>query len=213
MSLTWNAGAAALALVMASVGQARAAHTDLALTGTVGNGQALVQVIGNTRYDQWFLQLDGLDANAAFSVSQGDSITATITLDQSLTVPASVDFTTLLLIFQGTGFAGDSVASSGSLDLSNLGSLVVNRVQSASSSGQLPAGTGFGPPDNTAITFDSMVWTLSIDTLSQPANLDHALFYYTLFSPAVPEPATYALMLLGVGALGGLAKRRQARRG
>lgn len=209
MTLNLIARAAALALVLGLAGQAQAVQTDLALHGTVGDGQPSFQIIGNTRYDQWVLQLSGLDANSAFDINQGDSITATITLDQSLTVPASVSFTSLILVLSGTGFAGDAVVTSGTVNLSNLGVSVISTGQSASTSGQVAAGFGVSPPDNGAITFDRMVWTLSIDTLSQQANLDGSLFQYTLFSPVVPEPATYALMLLGVGALAGLASRRR----
>lgn len=207
MCFSWIARAAALALLTASAGQAQAARIDLALTGTVADAYTSAQTIANTHFDRWFLSLGGLDAGSAFSVSQGDSIIATITFDQSLTIPASVNFTTLVMSFQGTGFAG-TVGTHGSFELLNLGAPVRSIYAGSGTVNQLAVGVGIGPPGNATMSFDSMVASFTIDALSQPAQLNSAMLSYMLFSPAVPEPTTHALMLLGMAALGGLACQR-----
>jgi len=57
-----------------------------------------------TRFDQWPLALNGLDSSNAITVAQGDTVTATITLDRSFTIPASVDTAWIQLSMYGTNF-------------------------------------------------------------------------------------------------------------
>lgn len=203
----------ALALVSAVPAWAAPTHFDLALTGELANGQVFDLSSGNSHREQWSLDLSGLDASSAITVQQGDSITATIRLDHSLTVPASVDLTALVLSFRGTGFGSGAVGTNGSFDLYNLGAPVRSVFAGAGVSNQLAIGVGMGRPDNSAITFDSLVASFNINALSQPATLTSSGLAYTLFSATVPEPASYALMLLGAGALAALARRRQGRGG
>lgn len=204
-----------MAVVAACVlwgGTAQAAVHTLLLTGTVSNGNFSFQEIGPIHYDQWVLSLDGLDSLNAFNVEQGDTINATITLDQLFTVPASVDITTFGFALGGAGFPGGNTGTNGTFDFFNGITLVKSGAGGTTTSTQIASGVAFFPPDNGAFTFDSFITSFTIDTLSGPASLDYALATYTLFSPsgAVPEPATWAMMIVGFGGVGAMVRRRRA---
>ena len=194
-------------------GGAQAAVYNLNLTGTVANGSTSFQIIGPTRYDQWVLSLDGLDELSAITVEQGDTINATVTLDQLFTVPGSVDLTVFGLFFGGGAFPGGDTAFTGSLDFYDGLTLVKSGSGSTGTSGQLANTAAFFPPDNGAFSFDSFQSSFVIDTLSAPARLTYSLASYTLFSPsgaaAVPEPASWAMMIAGFGGVGALLRRRR----
>jgi hypothetical protein len=68
----------------------------------------------------------------------------------------------------------------------------------------------FMPPDNTAIAFDSLTSNFTITALGAPGTLEEAVISYQLFSAAVPEPAAWALMVVGLGGLGAALRRRRA---
>jgi len=196
-------------------GSASAAHYDLALTGTVANGSFSNQTIGATHYDQWFLNLDGLDSTNAITVLEGDTITATVTLDQAFTIPASQNLTVVDFFLFGSAFPD---VDTGTKDIVN--SFFLGGVAgptgggSTTTHGQLAAGNVLFPPDNGALTFDAFTSSFTIETLGAPATLDGSGLEYTLFSnAAVPEPATWGLMILGFGGMGAAlrGRRRSAR--
>lgn len=196
------------------VGQARAATFDLDLSGVVANGSFSSQEIGPTHFDQWFLSLSGLDASNAINVSQGDTINATITLDQAFTIPASVQATTFTFFLFGSAFPPINTGATGTTDFFLGGGQGPHGATITTTCCQLATTVGFVPPDNGAITFDKVVSSFTIDTLGQPVTLDGSAISYTLFSPiaGVPEPASWTLLLVGFGGLGATlrSKRRLA---
>ena len=196
------------------VGQAQAATFDLELSGVVANGSFSSQEIGPTHFDQWFLSLSGLDAGNAITVSQGDTINATVTLDQPFTIPASAQITSFTLFLFGSAFPSIDTGTSGTTDFFLGGVQGPHGAASTGTCCQLANSVDFFPPDNGAITFDKVVSSFTIDSLGQPVTLDGSAISYTLFSPiaGVPEPAGWALMLLGFGGLGATlrSKRRLA---
>lgn len=193
------------ALCISGIGQAQATTHDISLTGTLASGQFSSFDGGNTHYDQWLLQLDTF---SSISVSQGDSINATITLDQSFTMPASAQLTSFAFFMTGTSFPAIDTGTSGTTAFFNLtvpGS--TGTTSSTTTSSQLANSVVFFPPNNGAMTFNSLTSNFVIDTLGAPVTLNQASISYTLFSPsAVPEPETYAMLLAGLGLVGFAAR-------
>jgi hypothetical protein len=121
----------AIVLAALGLGQAQATTFDVNLTGNVGDGNFSSFDSGGTHYDQWILLLSGLDSSSSISAQSGDTINATITLDQSVTIPASVDITAFALILSGASFPSIDTGTSGTTSFFNQG------VASASGGGRL----------------------------------------------------------------------------
>jgi hypothetical protein len=187
------------------IGHAQAATFDLSLTGTVTDG-TYIPTFGNStyNYDQWVLPLT-LVTPTSITVSQGDTVNATITLDQPFTIPASVSLTSFIFgLSPDTPFSTDT-GTSGTTSFFDGVNPVIDGGGPTTSSGWIPNGVVFFPPNNGPITFDSLTSSFSIDTLTGSVTLISAQMSYTRFSPA-PEPATPCLLALG--GLGLLRRRR-----
>lgn len=200
-----NLSAAVLALgIGLAQGQAQATTFTLDLTGTVGNGSFSSQDASGLHFDQWVLGLDGL---VPFTAAQGDTVNATIALDTPLTIPASAIVTSVAFFLTGSSFpSGDvSTTATTSFFLGNAPGLTSSG--SCSTSTQIAACADFFPPNNGDITFDSVTFNFTIDTLGGSADLDAALMSYSRVSE-VPEPGT--MLLAGLGLLG-LATRGRRR--
>ena len=200
---------AAVALAWCLAAPAQAATQNLSLTGVVANGNSFSQVSGPTQFDSFILSLDGL---TTFSLANLDQVAASITLDQALTVPASVDLTSLALGLQGSGFSGGGTETANAFFSFSLAggppNAVVAAGTGATTSNQVVGAITIAPPFNQAFSFDALTVSFQITALDGPVTIDSAYFRYTLLSPAVPEPASYGLMLLGLGAVAGLVRRR-----
>jgi hypothetical protein len=162
------------------------------------------------------LSLNGLDASNAITVAVGDTIQATVTLDQSVTIPASVDTTWITFGLGGSNFpAIDTGTNKNAVAFFNQGVAGLSGADSnCSTSERLVSCNLFNKPNNPSITFDQAIMSFEIEKLvtlpGQTVTLDNASISYTLFSPAalVPEPETYAMLLAGLGLIGGIAGRR-----
>ncbi len=191
---------------LALAGSAHAAVFNLNLTGTISNGNFSNQTIGATHYDQWFLGLDGL---TPFQIAVGDTVNATVTLDHSFTVPASVQLTTFTFFLFGNSFPAIPTGTSGvAQTFVDAGTPTTSTCGATTTSSQLAAGCVY--PSGVPITFDTFSTSFTIDTLATQADIDRSAILYTLFSPAaaVPEPASWALMLVGFGLVGAAMRRR-----
>ena len=164
---------------------------------------------GGLHFNSFFLTLSGLDASNAITVALGDTIHTTLQFNNLLTMPASAVRTDMLLYFFGSAFPSQNTGVDGTFQLFDGTTLVNTFSYSSSTSGQLAAFAAIFPPNNTAMTFDSLVSDFTINTLATPATLDGSAFQYSLVSNAVPEPATWAMLISGFGAAGAMMRLRQ----
>ena len=199
-------------------GSAQATIHNLVLFGTVANGNFSSQDFGPTHFDQWLLGLEDSLQNLPITVKVGDTINATVNLDQLFTAPGSIDVTVFGFTQGGAGFPMGDTSTSGSFDFFDGAMLVksgsASTSTSTSTSGQIAASVAFFPPDNGPFTFDSLTTSFTITQLSGPATLNYASIDYSLLGPlAVPEPATWAMMIIGFGGVGALMRRNRRDRG
>ena len=85
--MTLRLKALALAAVLAGASQAHAADFTLSLTGMTADFAESPSTSGGVFYDNFYLPLQGLDASNAITVSLGDTIESTVTLDSHLHDP------------------------------------------------------------------------------------------------------------------------------
>lgn len=141
-----------------------------------------------------------------YFVGQGGSVCSAFTTPDSTSCTGNlqITFTTAVnqLSLRAIGVdGGDSVTISAYAGSSLLGSQVVAAPQDAEPD----------PRQEVVVDFSAFsgVTKLSFEDQSTGAGLAYGKFSFTPTSP-VPEPATWLLTLLGVAALGQLARRRQA---
>jgi hypothetical protein len=195
-------------------GSAQATIHNLVFSGTVANGFFSSQDFGPTHFDQWMLSLEDPLQNLPITVELGDVINATVNLDGLFTVPGSVDVTVFGFTMGGAGFPLGDTETNGNFDFFDGMTLVKSGSGGTGTSGQIAAAAAFFPPNNGAFSFNSFTTSFTITILSGPATLDYAQIDYSLLSPAaVPEPATWAMMIIGFGGVGALMRRNRRDRG
>jgi hypothetical protein len=193
-------GAAALALVAFSSTATGASAADVF---TVSGAVADFQANSYPGYTDYYLPLSGVSPT---TVSPGDQVTVDISLDQAYTIPASPNYTNLLVLLTGSGFDGSPTAELGVMTFSDAGAPVGTYSFDSSSSDQLSSYAVLFPPNNQPITFDSLSDSFTVTTLDTPVDITSAAFDYQLVSTA-PEPSVWALMMIGFGGLGLMLRR------
>lgn len=196
-------------------GSAQAATHALNLTGVVGDIFYFPQEVPPLHFDRYFLQLQGISPSQSINVSVGDFIETNVTLDEVLTVPASVDFTNFSVFLSGSKIPAINTAARADFIFYDENGLSVKTYTSPirTTSSQIPAVAFFPFPDNGAFQFKSFTSIIEITTLGQTVTLDRAVILYDLASPAaVPEPATWAMMIIGFGGVGALMRRNRGDR-
>jgi hypothetical protein len=197
----------ALALAALGAAPAQAVSYTVDLTGNVADFQPSNFDFFGLHFERYYLPLSGLDASNAITVEQGDSIFATVALDASVTVALSEVRTDLLHFYFGSGFTGGTTAMSGTFNFYDGATLVNSFTYGSSTSYQLAAFAAVFPPLNGAFTFDSYTNDMLIQTLDAPARLNASAFMYDLVSGAVPEPASWAMMVGGFAVIGTALRR------
>lgn len=198
---------AAVAALFAGCAVAHATTFNLSLTGTLSDATTSEFDSGTTHFDFWSLSLDGLAASNAFTLNNGDTVNATITLDGAYTMPASVLGTFFVFFLGGNSFPAVDVGTNSTTSLSLGGTTVLNQSGDFGTSSQVSAGFYLAPPDSLAYTFDKVVMSVTLYALALPATVDRASILTQVANP-VPEPGTYALMLAGMGLIGAWVRRR-----
>lgn len=198
---------AAAALCLIAV-PAQAATYILNLTGTVSSGTtASVDAFG-FRFDFFNIALSGLDP---LTLEVGDTIEATITLDQSLTVPSAFTRNQVDFILLNSAGGSTTTGTDGTTELFDGGATIAFQSSGSGSSNQVVnsylnfAGTSF--------SFDTVQSNFTITDLGDASlSVDYPLLRYVLVNPVapVPEPATWALMIVGFGAVGSSMRRRRS---
>ena len=186
------------------MGQAQA---DIALSGDVSN------VVYNS--SDGTLQLSG----PSITVSPGEEVVATITLNQNFTIPASAStpgsYTWFSLLIQNPSNPTGNTGTTQTISFFNNGSPVASGSAGTTTSDQLNPAVVFFFPNNGAITFNSFttdftvtaryaqdnVTPLSTDTFTS------AQMYYSLNNAPVPIPGT--AWLLGSGLVGLIGIKRK----
>ena len=191
---------------------AGAASFSLSLAGDISNFSNFQATCCGIAFNMFSLNLTGLDASNAITVAQGDTISATVTLNGLYSIPASPDRTDILLYLTGSSFPAENTGVQGTFTFFNGGTQVGSFGYGSTTSSQLASFAALFPPSNTSITFDSFTDDLTITDLVQPATLDGANFTYSLdtaIGAAVPEPASWAMMIGGFGLVGAATRRRK----
>ena len=191
-------------------GSALAADFTLDLSGLVANytTETGFNCCG-AHFDPSFLTLSGLDNDNAITVSQGDTITANITLDGPLTIPGSVSRTNIALFLFGSDFPNISTGTdNATTTFFDGGNQVGQFFTGTGTSGSIASTLDIFPPNNGPFTFDSATFSFTISNLSQSATLNSSELDFTRVAnlPAVPEPASWALMLVGFGGIGAVLR-------
>jgi len=199
--MNWKILAAVAALGAGAASQSHATAFTLSLTGDPTTFTETQFISGSSAYDQFSMGLSGLDATNAITVSQGDTISSTVTLTSAYTIGTASGHTDILQFFFGEGFPSENTGVDGTFNFYDGASLVATFGYSSTTSSSLASYTANFPPGNPAFTFDSFTNDLTINDLATSATLDNSSFSYALVTP-VPEPATWVMMMLGVGAAG-----------
>lgn len=206
-------GLAAASLMAAWAGSAQAAVYNLNLSGSVASASSYDFTSGATRYQgQLIFPLSGLDGSNGFDVTQGDTVNTTVTLDQPWNLPASVYNTTVILYLTSSSFLSDLTTSAvdGTTTLFDGGSTVFQRNEGVGTRGQLVMDIVLFPTDNGAFSFDSATFDFSVTHLgSASEHIDEAEIAYQLQGPGVPEPATWTMLIGGLGLAGAALRRRR----
>ena len=219
MQIRFKTALAAAALIVGAVGASRAnaATIVLNLTGTVADGTFNTSMGGGGSTVHTYVLDLGLGSSVPFTVSQGDEIQATVTLDTPLTIPSSLPGG---LQFVGLNFSNTDGSDPGTSSNNNTisgydifsGGTGISTDQMGTNCGNCLSAL-FGQAGDT-FSFSGLFADSTMNQLDTSYLVNDVTLSYQVnaFPSAVSEPATWAMLLLGFGAVG-LMMRGARRRG
>ena len=160
-----------------------------------------------------------VDPFDAFTVEEGDVIEVTLTLASGFTVPGSMEQLFGFNFFRSDGVDPTIIEDPNQVVVDGAGLFSFSMGPTGLASDTQGGACGncltaiMGQVPGAAFTFDKLVLSQTVLNLEAPYTIDRASFSYQLrdIAGAVPEPATWAMMILGFGLIGGALRQRQAR--
>lgn len=186
-----------------------AATIDLALTANPANLTTGSFTIGTSQFRTGTLFVNPF---TSFTISQGDVIRTVLTLSAPLTVPGSMEQLFGLNFYQGGGSTSEMSSTDGTLTFSfSMGPTGLSSDIITGGCGNCITAIGGQVPGG-PFTFDQLIVEQTITTLDTPFTIDGAAFTYQLrdLAVVVPEPGTWALLILGFGVIGAAMRRARA---
>jgi hypothetical protein len=202
----WKTGVAAISIAFAAQPALAATHI-LNLTGTVSSGSTFSASGFGFQFDFFRIDLQGM---TPLTLAAGDDVQASITFDQSITVPTALAGNFVRLYLFPSNPVSTTTGTSGTTDLFDMGSPVLGGASGSGSGSGFVFNVLFNPTGPT-FAFDTMQSNFTITDLSDPTlDVDLASFDYVLRTPlpAIPEPASWAMMIAGFAAVGAGLRRR-----
>ncbi len=205
-----SAGVAAIVAVLGVTAPAAATVYDLTLTGSIVNETSSSFAVGRVTLGFGTLVLDGF---TPFTIASGDVVNIGVTLDGPFNVPLSV-LSPGFGQFFGVNLFGTN--ESGPTGASNTGSILFSGLTPANLTNPQNSSCGnclsalISQPVGPQFTFTGLHSTTNVAGEFAPFDLTGASISYqvTLAAPGVPEPAAWALMIGGLGLVGGAMRRR-----
>jgi hypothetical protein len=205
-----RAGLAAIVLGMAGSAQA----ATIALNQTLDITQP--KAIPGPGFQGW-QGSPAFNGGYSFDLAEGDIFDFTLDFlgAQSLTFSS----TSFLWAFSYSGSPTSDIVGTGTLSLlDGLGNVIETSFLKTSTEGSAHFGQQFGAADfasglSGSITFSGLRYTGTLDDYLEPGlttrnYADNPGFFFNANTAAVPEPASWALMIAGFGLVGSAMRRR-----
>lgn len=186
-------------------------------TANPANGTTNSFTFNGSVFNTGNLVFDPIDP---FILEEGDIIELTLTLASGFLVPGSNEQLFGVNFFRSDG--GEPIITAGPFETTVSGSTLFsyslgstglsNTIQGGACGNCLTSIMGQIPGNS--FIFDRLVLTQTIDRLGGPYEVNTASFSYQLRDigvGGVPEPATWAMMILGFGVVGGAMRGRRNR--
>ena len=159
-----------------------------------------------------------VDPFPEFTVAEGDVIGVTLTLASGFTVPGSMEQLFGFNFFRSDGVDPTIIDDPNQVVVDGTGLFSFSMGPTGLSSDTQGGACGncltaiMGQIPGNSFIFDKLVLSQTIFNLEAPYTVDRMSFSYQLrdIAGGIPEPATWAMMIMGFGLIGGALRQRGA---